>query len=524
MQRTDVDILAERLQQMSINQLQAQTEAREASERLLVGLKAMITGTQSSAPSQSNYPPQPPYIPSASVGSAGTGQRLDPALNENSRAGLYPKPPALTLPSGSCWFCAGFDHMRTDIQGNVQCPSLLELIQKGALRVSPKGVPQWPNGSFAPRYDGTNSPYSLVMRVLEARNGQASQAPPSAGVQTIQSTVIYEPYSSSEDESMDEDVDSVEVAINVARAENREGKEVTTRAGRTTKVPRRDIAEPTMNAQRVTKPRRERRAEDIPIMKGRQEGTYEDIEEQTNTQGTLQAEVVEDQDLEMEDLQTAAKPKIPTTTLRKEIKEARKRGDISEDVVMKNVLDATIKLDLQTFLAIAPAIEKRFFGRWQMKDGSSAAPSANLKKMSAGLGRYIESDKDSVRFLTADTPKVNVTVRGASQKGTMQALIDSGAELSVINKKEALELGLPISHDYKLNINGAIGDSAKVWGCCENVVLTIAGKPFVTNIWVMEGLTNPLILGNPFAIDSNLKVSWSSNGSCRVKLIDLRGS
>jgi hypothetical protein len=233
---------------------------------------------------------------------------------------------------------------------------------------------------------------------------------------------------------------------------------------------------------------------------------------------------VEDLDLEMEDLQAAAKPKIPTTTLRKEIKEARKRGDISEEVVMKNVLDATIKLDLQTFLAIAPAIEKRFFGRWQTKDGSSAAPSANLKKMSAGLGRYIESEKDSVRFLTADTPKVSVTIRGASQKGTMQALIDSGAELSVINKKEAFELGLPISHDYKLNINGAIGDSAKVWGCCENVVLTIADKPFVTNIWVMDGLTNPLILGNPFAIDSNLKVSWNSNGSCRVKLTDLRGS
>jgi Aspartyl protease len=368
----------------------------------------------------------------------------------------------------------------------------------------------WPNGRFVPRYDGTNSPYTLVVRAMEARNGQGLQPSPNAGVQTIQSTVTYEPYSSSEDESSDEDLDCVnyvDVNVNAARAENRQDKSVTTRAGRTTRAPRRDVTEPMVDNRRVMKARKERRAEDLPVMKARQEGTYEEVESHANTQGTLQAEVLEDQDGEMEDAQTSVKQKIPTTTLRKEIKEARKRGDISEEIVMKNVLDATIKLDLQTFLAIAPAIERRFFGRWQTKEGSSIAPSANLKKMSAGLGRYIESQRESVRFLTADTPKVAVTVRGASQKGTMQALIDSGAELSVIDKKEALELGLPISHDYKLNINGAIGDSAKVWGCCENVVMTIAGKPFITNIWVMEGLTNPLILGNPFTINSNLKVS-----------------
>lgn len=129
-----------------------------------------------------------------------------------------------------------------------------------------------------------------------------------------------------------------------------------------------------------------------------------------------------------------------------------------------------------------------------------------------------------IGFLTPDPPKVDVTVRGTGKECTMQALINSGAELSVIDKRKALELGLPVSHDYKLNMNRAIGDSTKFWGCCENVVMTIAGKLFVTNIWVMEGLTNRLILSTPSAIDSNLKVSWSSNGSCRVRLTDLNGS
>ena len=127
------------------------------------------------------------------------------------------------------------------------------------------------------------------------------------------------------------------------------------------------------------------------------------------------------------------------------------------------------------------------------------------------------------RFLTTNTPKINITIRGAARKGTITTLINSGAKLSIINKKEALELGLLISYNYKLNINGAIGDSIRVQGYCENVILVIAGRLFITNVQVMEGLLNPLILGNPFTINANLKVTWSRDRSYRVKLSDLRG-
>jgi hypothetical protein len=38
----------------------------------------------------------------------------------------------------------------------------------------------------------------------------------------------------------------------------------------------------------------------------------------------------------------------------------------------------------------------------------------------------------------------------------MVTLLNLGAELSVINKKEAFTLGLPITYNYRLNINSVI--------------------------------------------------------------------
>ena len=176
------------------------------------------------------------------------------------------------------------------------------------------------------------------------------------------------------------------------------------------------------------------------------------------------------------------KPKAPTTSVRNQLKSARKRGDPREEAVVDSMLDSMAPVSFRTFLTYTPAIKKRFFGRFRVQnDEDSVTPSAGLNRLR--LARHIVAERDSEEsFLTADTPKVTVTIRGNKKKGTITALIDSRAELSVINKKEAFTLGLPITHDYQLQISGAIGQSAKVWGCCENVVMAINGKPFVTNI------------------------------------------
>jgi hypothetical protein len=420
---------------------------------------------------------------------------------------------------GCCWMCGASDHMRSDPQGNVTCGAYLDLIKKGHVVPGQRGAPVWPNGSPTPRYNGTDTPLVLITKIIDSRS-------PMAGVQTIQSSVIYEACDTTEESESDEDIEQAQASVNAARTEKNQDKTTTTRAGRTTRAPRGDLTAPAVDSQRVMKARKDRRAGDIPVMKGIRETVY-DVDEDDDyapTQGTVRADI-RDKDTDMEDTRIK-KPKVPTTSVRNQLKDARKRGDPKEEAVVDSMLDSIIPVNLRTFLTYAPAIEKRFFGRFQIKQDSEdvpKVPEAGLRRL--GLARHIVAERDSEEgFLTADTPKVTVTIRGNDKKGTMVALLDSGAELSVIDKKEAFALGLPITHDYRLNINGAIGSSAKVWGCCENVVLAINGKPFVTNIWVMEGLTNPLILGNPFAIGSDLKVSWSRDGSCRIKLTDLQGS
>ena len=180
------------------------------------------------------------------------------------------------------------------------------------------------------------------MNAISGRDAQG-QAVSNAGVQTIQSTVLYEPYSSSEDDSTDTDTEFLHAGVNAARAPiDRQAKTQVTRSGRVIREPRKDITAPAPGNQRIMKPRKERRAEELPVMKAHQEGTYEEVADLENDQSESHAEGVENHDQEMQDIEVVTKPKVPTTTLRKEIKEARKRGDISKEAVIKNVLDVTV--------------------------------------------------------------------------------------------------------------------------------------------------------------------------------------
>ena len=125
---------------------------------------------------------------------------------------------------------------------------------------------------------------------------------------------------------------------------------------------------------------------------------------------------------------------------------------------MDSILDLIAPISFRTFLIYAPVIKKRFFSRFRVQDNEDedpVTPSAGLNRLR--LVRYIVTKRDSEEsFLTIDTPKVTITIRGNKKKGTITTLINSRAELSVINKKEAFILGLPITHDYRLQISGVI--------------------------------------------------------------------
>jgi hypothetical protein len=89
-------------------------------------------------------------------------------------------------------------------------------------------------------------------------------------------------------------VDQFQVTVNAAGIEKHQDKTIATRA----------------YSKRVMKARRDRRAGNIPIMKGIREGTYDDEDDYAPTQGTIQAET-KDNDIETQDTRVKKQKKHP---------------------------------------------------------------------------------------------------------------------------------------------------------------------------------------------------------------------
>src|SRR5277367_2885313 len=115
--------------------------------------------------------------------------------------------------------------------------------------------------------------------------------------------------------------------------------------------------------------------------------------------------------------------KPATTSLRQEIKQAKKNGELSKEDVMKNILNGTIKIDLKTFLAYAPEIEKEWFGRRKVKSAEDPAPlTVGLKH----VGAFEDEEEDAGSgYLTADTPKIAATLKSGTKRQDLMALVDT---------------------------------------------------------------------------------------------------
>jgi len=167
-------------------------------------------------------------------------------------------------------------------------------------------------------------------------------------------------------------------------------------------------------------------------MKNARSGIYEEETGPVEApgRGLLQATNNED-DIEMSESEPRLK-KLATTSLRQEIKQVKKNGELSEEDVMKNILNGTIKINLKTFLAYAPEIKKEWFGRRKVKSAEDPAPlTVRLKR----IGAFKDKEEDmGSGYLTADTPKIAVTLKSGTKRQDLMALVDTGVEISVMTK------------------------------------------------------------------------------------------
>ena len=103
-------------------------------------------------------------------------------------------------------------------------------------------------------------------------------------------------------------------------------------------------------------------------------------------------------------------------------------------------------------------------------------------------------------------------VRVGAEPKPVLAMIDSGAEVNVITRAVADELGLPIRTDLLLALKAISGDSRRFDGACEDVEINIGGVINYQTLMVLDESDHALILGCPFFHNALVTFSYNRNG------------
>ena len=98
----------------------------------------------------------------------------------------------------------------------------------------------------------------------------------------------------------------------------------------------------------------------------------------------------------------------------------------------------------------------------------------------------------------AATPKARVKIGNV----TVDAMLDSGAEVNVMTRSLADMAGLTVRTNLMLALKSVSGDTKRFDGACEDVEVSIGGINNVQTIMVIEDIDHKLILGCPFFHDA----------------------
>ena len=105
-----------------------------------------------------------------------------------------------------------------------------------------------------------------------------------------------------------------------------------------------------------------------------------------------------------------------------------------------------------------------------------------------------------------------------------EMLIDSGAELCLMLKEVFDEVGLPIDYDIDWTIGSANSQKNRVYGICHEVPVVVGGIIAKCRFFVMENLSQDVILGRPWERLVRAKQDNRDDGSCYTTISDGEGN
>jgi len=127
--------------------------------------------------------------------------------------------------------------------------------------------------------------------------------------------------------------------------------------------------------------------------------------------------------------------------------------------------------------------------------------------------------KEALRKLYAcASPKC----KGRVEETEFEMLIDSGAELCLMSKEVFEELDLPIDLVVDWSVGAANNQRTKAYGICHDVEVTIGGIVTRCRFFVLENLSQDIILGRPWERLVRAKHDNRDDGSCYTTIHDER--
>lgn len=117
-----------------------------------------------------------------------------------------------------------------------------------------------------------------------------------------------------------------------------------------------------------------------------------------------------------------------------------------------------------------------------------------MKKVHVGSARIGGTRYLSDVLYSSASPKAAIEVNGMK----VPSLIDTGAEVNLIEEEMCRKLGIPYTAEVRLRVIGVDRSETVLIGICENVDISIGPATVTQTLLVVEKASQPIVLGMPY--------------------------
>ena len=169
---------------------------------------------------------------------------------------------------------------------------------------------------------------------------------------------------------------------------------------------------------------------------------------------------------------------------------------------------------VRELLSISPDHIQQWFGIKPVPPLGKDKPDAHIN--SAKWKDFLK------KLYTRASPKCKGLIDDTEIK--LEMLIDSGAELCVMSKDNFAELDIPVNLEADWTVGAANSQRTKVYRICHDVPVSVGGITARCRFFMMENLSQDVILGRPWERVVRAKHDNRDDGSCYTTISDEEGN